>query len=170
MTTDAETLVLDDGRSVLLRALTVDDEPALRRAFEDADPQVLRARFGGGIPPFAAVAARLHQMDGVDRYAVAAFDTGGDVIGVAEYVRTEPDTSAEVALVVAQDWQRHGIGAALLRRLAEHAIAMGITTATALVSGSNERVLELVDELPIPHTVSYDHGSGTLRAQLPSPT
>jgi len=163
---DVQALELDGGRRLLLRALTVEDEEALRRAFEGADPRVLRSRFGGGSPPFAAIAQRLHQLDGQGRYAVAAFDDAGDVIGVAEYVRTEPDTSAEVAVVVAQDWQRHGVGTALLRRLAEHAIGAGITSATALVSGSNEQVLELLDELPMPHSVSYDHGSGTVRAEL----
>ncbi len=162
-------LLLDDGRHLVLRALSVDDEPALRRAFEAADPQVLRARFGGGIPPFATISTRLHQMDGVDRYAVAAFADDGDVIGVAEYVRTELDPSAEVAVVVARDWQRHGVGTALLRALAEHAIGAGITSATALISGSNQQVLDLVEELPVPHTVSYDHGSGDLRATLPEP-
>jgi len=163
---DGQALWLDDGRRLLLRALTVEDEEALRSAFAGADPRVLRSRFGGGSPPFAAIALRLHQLDGVGRYAVAAFDDAGDVVGVAEYVRTDPRTSAEVAVVVAPDWQRHGVGAALLRRLADHAVGAGITSATALVSGSNGQVLELLDELPLPHSVSYDHGSGTVRAEL----
>lgn len=165
---DGAWLELDDGRRVLLRALRVDDEDALRRAFEEADTGVLRARFGGGIPPFSAISQRLHQMDGVNRYAVAALDPEGDIVGVAEYVRTAPDTPAEVAVVVALDWQRHGVGTALLTRLAEHAESVGITSATALVSGSNEQVLELVDELTVPHHVSYEHGAGTLTAELPA--
>ena len=152
---------------MLLRDLVAGDEQALREAFEHADPRVLRARFGGGVPPFAAVADRLRRLDGVSRYAVGVFD-GDDVIGVGEYVQAVSDSPAEVALVVHQDWQRHGIGRAVLLRLAEHAVDAGITIATAQVSGSNEQVLELVDELPVPHTVSYDHGVGTVRVELPS--
>lgn len=159
-------LSLADGRRALLRDLLVTDEAALREAFEGADPEVLRARFGGGVPPFEALAERLHQLDGVSRYAVAVLDEDGGIIGVGEYVQTEPGSPAEVALVVHHDWQRQGLGTALLRRLAEHAIAAGITIATAQVSGSNEQVLELVDELPVPHTVSYDHGVGTVRVEL----
>ena len=98
---------------MLLRDLVAGDEQALREAFEHADPRVLRARFGGGVPPFAAVADRLRRLDGVSRYAVGVFD-GDDVIGVGEYVQAVPDSPAEVALVVHQDWQRHGIGRAVL--------------------------------------------------------
>jgi GNAT superfamily N-acetyltransferase len=161
------TLLLSDGRRVRVRALTVDDEASLRRAFEHADPIVLRSRFGGGAPPFSTIAARLHQLNGTSRYAVAAFAEGGDVIGVAEYVQTEPEGPADVAVVVAQDWQRQGIGAAILGRLATHAAGAGITSFTAMVSGSNRQVLELVDDLPVPHSITYDHGSGTLHAELP---
>jgi GNAT superfamily N-acetyltransferase len=107
-------------------------------------------------------------MDGVHRYAVAAFDDAGEIIGVAEYVQAEPEPTAEVAVVVDRGWQRHGIGTTLLARLADHAASVGITTVTALVSGSNGQVLELVDELPVPHQISYDHGEGVLKAELPS--
>jgi GNAT superfamily N-acetyltransferase len=156
-----------DGRDVLLRDLAVSDEPALRRAFEAADQGVLRARFGGGIPPFSVLAERLRRLDGVARYAVGVFDEAGDVIAVGEYAQAAPDGPAEVALVVHHAWQRCGIGTALLTRLAEHAVGVGITTATAQVSGSNEQVLELVQAIPAPHTVSYDHGVGTVLVQLP---
>jgi GNAT superfamily N-acetyltransferase len=158
---------LDDGRSVLLRDLVLSDEPALQHAFEAGDPTVLRARFGGGIPPFAMLADRLRRLDGVSRYAIGVFTEDGEAIGVGEYVQSAPGSPAEVALVVHHDWQRRGIGTELLRRLAAHAVEVGITIATAQVSGSNEQVLELVEELPAPHTVSYDHGVGTVVVELP---
>jgi GNAT superfamily N-acetyltransferase len=167
VTTAGAVLQLADGRSVLLRDLVPSDEPALRRAFEAADPAVLRARFGGGIPPFAMVAERLRRLDGVSRYAIGVFADDGELLGVGEYVQSAPGSPAEVALVVHHDWQRQGIGTELLRRLAEHAVAAGITIASAQVSGSNEQVLELVEELPAPHTVSYDHGVGTILVELP---
>jgi GNAT superfamily N-acetyltransferase len=160
-------LELDDGRRVLIRDLVAGDEPALRRAFESADPQVLRARFGGGVPPFEVLADRLRRLDGASRYAVGVFDEQGDVVGVGEYVQSVPGSPAEVALVVNQAWQRQGIGTAVLQRLAEHAVGVGISIATAQVSGSNEQVLELVDALPVAHTVSYDHGVGTVVVELP---
>src|SRR4051794_39093527 len=158
---------LDDRRQVRVAPLTAADEAALRRAFEHADPAVLRSRFGGGAPPFATIAARLHRLDGTSRYAVGAFDDDGDVIGVAEYVQTEAGQRADVAVVVARAWQRDGVGGTLLARLAVHAARVGIPSLTATVSGSNRQVLELIEELPLPHSVSYDHGTGTVRAELP---
>jgi GNAT superfamily N-acetyltransferase len=87
---------------------------------------------------------------------------------VPKWVRTAPETWAELAVVVARDWQRRGIGTALLRRVAVHPAAARITDVTALVSGSNGQVLALVDELAVQHSVSYDHCNGTLRAHLPT--
>ncbi|MBK5307163.1 MAG: GNAT family N-acetyltransferase [Frankiaceae bacterium] len=154
------------GRTVRVRELTPADLPALRRAFVNADPAVLRTRFAGAAPKFDTLARRVLALDGHARHAVAAFTADDQVVGVAEYERTEPGATAEVAVVVATAWQHEGVATALLQRLAEHALREGVTTATALISGSNSQVLELVRDIPMNHSVSYDHGAGELRVDL----
>jgi GNAT superfamily N-acetyltransferase len=159
-------LHLGDGRTVLVRDLTVADEAALRQAYTSADPAILRSRFGGAVPKLSLLVDRLHQMDGITRYGAGAFADNGELVGVAQYVQPVPGDPADVAVVVAADWQRQGIGTALLHLAGEHAARAGIGTATALVSWSNARVLELIADLPVQHTVQYERGSGTLRADL----
>ena len=159
-------LRLVDGRMVLLRDLQPGDGAAVRRAFQRADGAGLRARFGGAAPSLSVVSGRVKSIDGHKRYAAGGFAPDGQLIAVAEYVQTDPEGPAEIAVIVAPAWQRHGIGTALLRRLAGHAIGEGITTVTALVSGSNGRVLELVRDIEFPHTITYDHGAGDLRVEL----
>ena len=154
------------GRTVRLRDLTPADVPALRRAFVAADPAVLRARFGGSTPRFEALARRVQALDGHASHAVAAFSPEGEVIGVAEYVLNPAGDSADVAVIVARAWQHEGIATALLQRLGAHARREGVTTATALVSGSNAQVLDLVRDLPAPHSIHFDHGEGELRVDL----
>jgi GNAT superfamily N-acetyltransferase len=154
------------GRTLRVRDLTPADLPALRRAFLTADPAVLRARFGGAPPKFESLERRVRSLDGHASYAVAAVSPEGDVVGVGEYALNDDGTSAEVAVIVATAWQHEGVATALLARLATHAMGQGITRATALLSGSNSQVLDLVDDIALPHSISYDHGTGELSVDL----
>jgi GNAT superfamily N-acetyltransferase len=52
-------------------------------------------------------------------------------VGVAEYVRGATFDTAELAVSIADDWQRHGIGTQLVDALRERALAVGIRTFTA---------------------------------------
>jgi len=48
-------------------------------------------------------------------------------IGIAHYVRREDDfEAAEVAITIVDDWQRHGVGTALLAALTDRAARAGI--------------------------------------------
>jgi hypothetical protein len=74
---------------------------------------------------------------------VIAFDPDGGTVGVARYVRgAEPDT-AEVAVVVVDDWQGKGVGTALLERLTERAAENGIGQFVALILQENAEAIEL---------------------------
>ena len=69
-----------------------------------------------------------------------------DGLGVARYVRSQVETGeAEFAVAVADDWQRRGLGTALLRHLAARAREEGISRFTALVLAENAPVLHMLD-------------------------
>lgn len=148
--TGTDTLVLRDGRRVSLHPIT----PAARNVIADAvarmSPETSRRRFFTVRRQLSAPELDvLTQMDGVDRYALGAMATRPD--GVAEgvasarYVRlpAAPGT-AEIALVVLDDWQKRGLGSALLMRLARYAERHGIVRFTGSVlpdSGPMVRLL-----------------------------
>ena len=84
-----------------------------------------------------------------DHEAIAAFepDTGA-LLGIARYVRSREDPqAAEVAVTVADDWQRRGLGRALLDRLTYRARREGIRRFSALVLGENRPALGLFGDL-----------------------
>ena len=68
-------------------------------------------------------------------------ELGGRVIALASYVRLRDPTAAECAFVVADDFQRRGIGTRLLERLAERAAAVGIERFVAQVLPENSQML-----------------------------
>jgi GNAT superfamily N-acetyltransferase len=82
--------------------------------------------------------------------AVADFDGEERELGVARYVREDADdpgaalaTAAEFAIVVADAWQRRGIGALLLHRLRQVAEDAGIRQLAGLTLATNTRMIKL---------------------------
>jgi acetyltransferase len=78
---------------------------------------------------------------------VAVADIAGEEqeLGVARYVRD--DAQAEFAIVVADAWQRRGIGHLLLRSLQEAAQAGGVTRLAGLTLATNTRMIRLARRL-----------------------
>jgi len=68
-------------------------------------------------------------------------------VGVARYVRGERFDVAELAVAVADDWQRHGVGTALVLALRDHATRAGIRRFTGPVLADNRAALALVRRL-----------------------
>jgi GNAT superfamily N-acetyltransferase len=101
---------------------------------------------------------RLVTVDHDLREAVVAV-VGGEVVGVARYDRPLEDPStAEVAVLVEDDWQGVGVGRQLLAELTALAADRGVRTLTAIVLPDNRPVLGLVRRLLPRSTVTPDAG------------
>lgn len=72
------------------------------------------------------------ETDGVERF-----------VGVGRYVVDAATRSAEVALVLADAWQRQGLGRRLLETLLEHARSTGVREMVGLVLATNVAMLRL---------------------------
>src|SRR5947209_4744518 len=60
------------------------------------------------------------------------------LVGVARYVRLEHDpAAAEVAIEIADDWQRTGVGTLLLASLIDHARRAGVARLVAITLSEN---------------------------------
>ena len=84
--------------------------------------------------------AHFTQVDGVNRVAFVV-ERSGDLIAVARYDRLDDPTSAEVAFVVADEWQGRGIASLLFDTLASRAREVGIATFRAEVRADNSAML-----------------------------
>ena len=141
---------LRSGDEIVVRSLRPDDDAGLARMFEDLSDSSRYRRFLGGKPRLSTAALeRLMQVDHRDHEALVAVPSqGGEVIGEARYVREEDDrTVAELAISVADAWQRHGLGSALARDLAHRAADEGIEEFSAEVLADNEGIHHLVEQV-----------------------
>jgi GNAT superfamily N-acetyltransferase len=97
----------------------------------------------------------LTTVDYVDRLAFIVED-GDQLVAVGRYDRI-PDTSeAEVAFLVTDRYQHHGLGLLLLKHLADAAFPIGITTFTAETQVNNRSMLGVFNDSGFPVTSSIE--------------
>jgi len=138
--TAADELVLADGRRLKIRPIERQDRDRLRRLFMRLTPE---SRYRRYFSPKPALSEReldhLLDVDHVHHEALAAIDeTDGSFVAAARYVQLpdQPDV-ADVAIEVADDLHRQGIGIALAIRTLDRARANGFTRVTALTLHDN---------------------------------
>jgi RimJ/RimL family protein N-acetyltransferase len=133
--------------AVDIHPLRAADEPAWWRAVAGLSPETRRRRFGGPKPRLSDREATYLLDVGHDgREALVAIDPDTrEVIGIARYAVVPDDArTADVAIVVADEWQGHGIGPALLRELAGAALDAGIPRLVATTLGENRPAHKLL--------------------------
>ena len=134
------------GRAGLAR-LEPSDGASLRRFFYRLSPETLYRRFHSPITrPEQAHPQFLLDVDHHDREAVVAV-VDGEIVGVARYVRRRGADGAELAVVVADDWQRQGIATRMLTALEALAADAGVRRFTMTMQADNRPVLRLVGRM-----------------------
>ena len=154
-----EEIPLRDGSTALVRPIEPGDGERLREIWNGMSGLSRRRRF---LAPTAGDVSDedlqyLVDVDHRRHEALIALDGAGRGIAVARYVRSPDDpASAEVAVVVVDDWQRRGLATALLDRLTEAARENGIERYSALVAEDNDVVIRALDRAGAVRTGSED--------------
>jgi GNAT superfamily N-acetyltransferase len=133
--------------AVQLRAALAGDRSALRAFLERLSPTTVQLRYLRPAGKLADTVAdlelnRILDARPSDHVVVLAVD-GEDVRGVGEFIREQPN-QAELALVVEDDFQGHGIGRALFCRLEQLAHDRGIVAFTGDIAHNNQRIIRFL--------------------------
>jgi GNAT superfamily N-acetyltransferase len=104
----------------------------------------------------AAIDVEIRPLAPTDHEALAAIARdSGQIVGVARYIALPHDPyAAEVAIAVADEWQRVGIGRRLMSELVGRAGAAGVTRLLAYVDADNRLVLAWIARaggVPVAH-------------------
>jgi RimJ/RimL family protein N-acetyltransferase len=162
--------LLVDGELLTVRAVDADDTAALITMHRSLSQQTVYQRFLAGMPELApAQADRFTHVDGSRRVALVVVDTAEHLVAVARYDRQPPDyLQAEVAIVIADRFQRHGLGTALVRMLIVLARAAGVEAFTADVLTTNTGMHRTFKDAGLRASSSYDAGVSHLTMPLPA--
>jgi nucleotide-binding universal stress UspA family protein/GNAT superfamily N-acetyltransferase len=150
MPATGSSLRLRDGALLEVRPIATEDRERLREAFDRLSPESRYRRFFGPMPELSERELDYFtRVDHADHEALVALDgPAGAIVGVARFIRTTPGGAvAEPAITVADDWQRRGVGSALLQALAARAREEGIARFEAPVLATNAEAIRVLEGL-----------------------
>ena len=154
---DSVDVALRNGSTLHLRAVSTDDKPLVRRFLDGVSQESLGFRFFGAAN-LDWVTSWAVDVDYADRYAlVATTGSAHEVVAHGAYIRTD-EAHAEVAFLVADAWQGHGIATIMLGQLAAVAERHGIGVFTAEVLPNNHRMIDVFRESGFPVEVRARDG------------
>lgn len=166
------------GHTIRTRPIRPADADHLIDLFHHLSPETRRRRFNVGLQNVDArrirqtaeeLASVDNESDGGAVLGFAATPEGERLIGVARLARfaygDTPDT-AEVAVVVRDDFQGQGIGTELLRLLLILAQQMGFSSLTATVQADNTTIFHMLAKMKVPIRTRTRQGETELSIDL----
>jgi len=146
-TRNGHSVRLRSGDRVLVRALRPEDRTRLATAVARMTDESRYRRFHGVMHelPKPMLDYLIHIDHDGHEALVALAPRTDEIVGVARFGRhhDHPDT-AEIAVAVADSWQRRGLATTLLRHLARRAVEVGVSHFTAQILADKVPTLELV--------------------------
>jgi len=130
---------LPDGARISIRPIRAADAEAFERAYARLSHRSRERRYLSLSPELRPADVRyLTSVDQYEHVALVALDHSREILGTARYIRIPAGPSvAEMAIEVIDDWQRRGVGRALLQALSRHAQDAGVARFVAIVSMEN---------------------------------
>jgi acetyltransferase len=154
------TFQLPDGTNITLRPIRPEDAKIEAEFVKTLSVEAKYMRFMAALKQLTPqMLARLTQIDYDREMAFIATVKQGDTeleIGVARYFSNPDGESCEFALVVADAWQKRGIGSRLMDRLMRVAAARGLRTMVGVVLARNPSMLALMKNLGFSSSPSDD--------------
>ncbi|MGE3286540.1 MAG: N-acetyltransferase family protein [Pseudonocardia sp.] len=149
--TGPDTFVTLDGTSLTVRPIAPGDADRLVELHARLSGDTIYRRYFGVRPALApSVVARFTQVPEEWRFALVAVREPDDLVAVARYEGSPGATGAELAVVVDDALQHHGVGRAMVLRLVDVAAVRGLDTLVAEVLVENKAMLGLLRRLDVP--------------------
>jgi GNAT superfamily N-acetyltransferase len=138
--------VLADGRTARIRAVRPDDDGRVLGLYGRLSPDSMYLRFFSPLPPERArQVEHLTQVDH-EAHVVIVAEVGDELMAMARYDRLGSDRAAEVAFVVDDAEQGHGLGTLLLEHLAAIGRSHGIERFVATTLAQNWKMLAVFQD------------------------
>jgi GNAT superfamily N-acetyltransferase len=165
-------------REVVVRQGAVADTNILLDMHQRLSDRTIRLRYGAPKHAFsdAMIEAQMARMLSIDPQLAATLigtveESGAShAVSVVQLVQSPADpTTAEIAIMVRDDYQGEGLGRALTRLIPQLARARGVRTLRIDTLAENVAVMRLLRGMGAPYTASTRRGETTVVMRLGEP-
>jgi RimJ/RimL family protein N-acetyltransferase len=146
---------------LVVRAIRPDDTAALQAFHHQLSSDTIHNRFFGAHPHLPDEEAQRFTSRGAGQQALVA-TLDDQIVGVGRYIRLGTGAAAEVAFVVQDGYQGHGIGTELFTLLARIAWDDGIRRFVADTYADNRAMLDVFMGTPGAATVTQTRRDGSV--------
>jgi acetyltransferase len=167
---------MKDGAEVTMRPIRPDDEALMAKFHETLSDRTVYMRYFCSLSLRSRVAhdrlVRICHVDG-DREMALVVDhrdqaTGQQqILAVGRLIRLETGDEAEVAILVSDRYQKHGLGTALLRRVVQIARNQKLRRVSGELLRDNLAMQNIVRKLGFRFSLQHDSPSITAVLELP---
>lgn len=160
------------GERLVLREATPADEPLAHTSFQGLSEETRHNRFMAAVNEIPAdILASLRHPDPERELMIVCLrldDAGREVepVGAARLIHLDDGRGCEFGIVLVDAWQRHGVGARLLRILIDNAQARGLRYIRGHVLATNEGMLRLARALGFAVADSEGEGRSVKEVEL----
>ncbi|MET0902569.1 MAG: GNAT family N-acetyltransferase [Acidimicrobiales bacterium] len=166
MTTLTSHVQLRDGSRLEIRPMEADDGDRLVRFHHRLSDKTTYLRFFMIHPELHPdELERFTHVDHQSREAIVAV-LDDEIAAVARFDRLDDGSEAEVAFVVADEFQGRGLGTALFQQLAERARSLGVGRFVAETLPHNHRMLSVFTHAGLPVSTRFEDGVVKVRLDL----
>jgi acetyltransferase len=160
---NTETWILDDGKKLTLRHIAPGDAVKEQAFVRKLSAQSRYLRFHGSIKELNEDDLKTFTNPDPRNAEALIILCKGDIneeeIGVAQFAIDPDGKSCEFAIVVADEWQKHGLGRKLMNVLINHAQSRGIKRIYGQVLRDNSDMRKFVKGLGFKETTDPDDSS-----------
>jgi len=153
-----ERITLKDGSAIFLRPIKPTDGLLLLDLFQKLSRETIYFRFLTHLNKLQPeMLKQLVEIDYESHFALAAIitaDAKESIIGTCRYIVKENTDHGELTVVLRDDWQKKGLGKAMVTRVVDIARAKGIASIEILLDYRNEGMKQIFASLGYP--VSYE--------------
>ena len=157
-----EPLGLPQGGSITVRRADTRDISAAKAMHQRCSTRTLARRYHG--PVADADRYLRHLLSPRLGRTLAVEDTAGRLVALGHLLWDGEET--EVALIVEDEWQRRGVGAQLLRRLAALAVQARAESIYAVTQAGNTGMIATMRGLGLPLDYQFEEGTVVISAPL----
>ncbi len=144
---EERTVRLKNGASVLIRPARASDVEGVQDIFYHLSQEDIYTRFFRGLRSLSASEAQrlcnVNYDNEMAFLAVAGTRENEKIVGSSCYFVNFSTNTAEVAFMIAPEWQSLGVGKALQKRMTEYAKARGLRGFTAVILSDNPKMVSL---------------------------